>query len=541
MTVTVTDLRTEIDQADAVTGWTGSVSPSVFTTEPEPIELSAHLGQIISKTSGYLFHTHGANIDGTSPGVLVYVWVLSKGSPLSKASGGIGIVIGDGTDLVGYHLAGGDEAGFRHNTGNPYYQCLLIDTSQLSGFTNKKVWLGTDSLDMTALTDFGSEWDVGTAKAVGGVANCFTDAIRVGNEGLGVTGGADGTEGTFAEIVAEDASTADTKAYGVIRELSSGVYGVQGPLTFGDSTGTENCYFEDANVVVVFEDREIADDKYFIKLYGDSGYTNSFSLSDTTIKSAGPQVVCNFAGGNVDTLALDAVNFASLGKPITFSNGADATGHSVLNCVFTACGQIDPGQADFTSNTISSTTDSTSGALLMDSDATGTSNLSDLTFNSGGSGHAIYIPTGATGTYVLANFSYNGYGATDSTDAVVHNDSGGSVILQISGGDTPTYYNDATGSDTTVQQTVTFGISNIESGSEVRIYDEDTAGRPELDGTETSGTTFNYLYNSADAPINVSVVVFHLDYKPLFLYRTLPAADSALTVFQIPDRNYDNP
>jgi len=512
MAVTVTDNRTLIDEADLTTGWTGSVSPSPFTSEPSPVEFDTHLGQVISKTSGWLYHTHGSNIDGSGTGILVYVWVLSKGSPLPKASGGIGIVIGDGADLIGYHLAGGDEAGFRHNVGQPYYQCLLIDTSKLAAFTNKKIWVGTDTLVMTTLTDFGSEWDVGTAKAVGGVANCFTDAVRVGNGGLTITAGGSGTEGKFSEIAADDADAATTgKAYGIIRELSSGLYGVQGPLQFGDSAETADVYFEDDGAVVVFEAREIGNDKYRIDVEGASAYTNNFVLENSTVKSAGPYVTCNFAGGNVNTLTLTSVLFQDLVNSITFSNLADASGHEVDQCSFVNCGQIDPGDVDFSNNLISSTSASTTGGLLLDADAQGTSNLSNLSFISGGTGHAIYIPSGATGTYTLSGFSYSDYGSTGTTDAAVYNNSGGAVTLQINGGDSPTYYN-GTSATTTIINTKTLTVNVKDSNAiaipyaKVRIENSSTQTLI-TDGIANNLGVFTYSsYNyTGDEDVNIIV------------------------------------
>jgi len=375
MTVTVADLRTLIDAADGVAGWTTGTSFSLFTSSPPPIEATGHLGVVVNKTATYLEHTHGSTIDGTGIGVLVYVWVLQAAFPLTTANGGLGVVIGDGTNLVGYHLAGSDKKGFSHDEGSPYYQCLLLDTSVLP--TAQRVWIGADTITMSALTQFGFECDNGAGKALGGVANYFCDILRVGSEGLRIIGGTTaGDSGSFAEVAADDASTADAKAYGIIRALSTGVYGVQGPLTFGDSGGSADQFFEDNGSVVVFEDRDIADDKYFLLVEGGSG-TDSFILTNVTIQSAGPQVLTNFDGGSITTLTLTNVSFNSLGKTITFSNSGDASGHTVTNCTFFQCGQVDPGDVTMSGCTFqTSGSYGDEGALLFDAD--GTANISSL-------------------------------------------------------------------------------------------------------------------------------------------------------------------
>jgi hypothetical protein len=75
------------------------------------------------------------------------------------------------------------------------------------------------------------------SKGLGGGTNVAVDIIRIGNGGIVITGGTTSTRGKFVEIVVEDRSTANLKAHGIIREYSTNLYGVQGPLTFGASTG----------------------------------------------------------------------------------------------------------------------------------------------------------------------------------------------------------------------------------------------------------------------------------------------------------------
>jgi hypothetical protein len=86
-----------------------------------------------------------------------------------------------------------------------------------------------------------------------------------------------------------------------------------------------------------------------------------------------------------------------------------------------------------------------SGGII--NDATGavavvTASISGIVssaFNSAGTGHAIELT--ATGTYDWDGNTHSGYGADGTTDAVVYNNSGGTITINVNSGDTPTYLN----------------------------------------------------------------------------------------------------
>jgi hypothetical protein len=489
MSVTVTDTRTTYSNAEVDTGWTGGTSGTTVFAEADNSSIDT-----LNITTGQVYFTGGAiNLSNT----LVYVWSnnfalqgLWDATPPPNA-----LMLGDGTDQVSFKMAGINRKVFAHlDAGdgvNADWDCLVLDGSQAAvmdadGLTVELSGGGAfAALDLTNIVDVGSDFTT-LSKGLGGGVNVATDIIRYGNDGLRVTAGTTGDRGTFVEIIAEDSSSASGKAHGIIRTLSTGLYSCQGPLNFGVAAATD-CFFEDTGRVISFEDRNISDDKYYIKVIGDAGATNLFSLSGCTITTAGPLVQMNFEGGNIDTLLLDGNSFAGLGNSVTFSNSADATGHQVINNVFTGSGQIDPGDVTFTGNTITDTTNF-DGAVLLDAD--GSANWEDLTFNYGdgagspinGPGHAIYIPTGATGEYDFTNFTYNGYNVgNEEVDSALFNDSGGVVTINVLGGSSPTVLN-GSGSSTIINNPITFSVSNIETDSEVRVYDAPTQN--ELAGEE---------------------------------------------------------
>jgi hypothetical protein len=513
MAVTVTDRRLTIDVADTTTGWTNTGGGTLgSTTNPAGVDGTC-LSEIVSKTNTATYHTHGTGIDADSSntgsdqesstaktfnGLLIYMWVFQRGAPLTTSAGGLGVVVGDGTNTMAYYVAGNDEKGFSHDSVSPYFQCMVIDTNSSELPSSKGTVAGSEgSMSWGALTQFGGWADNGTEKAVGGVANYFWDAVRVGNWGLRIAGGTTGARGTFVEIATADEATSG--AYGVFRALSSGLYGAQSALTFGSTSA--DSYFEDSDFVLVFEDRPVADDKFFIDVEGDSGSTNVFILTNGTIKSAGPAVKLDFTNADINTLTLTGCLFADLKNSILFSNSTTASGHSVTGCTFNNIDQIDPGDVTFEYNTISNYQGSTSGALLLDAD--GTDNWTDLSFKSFGTGHAIYIT--AAGEYDFTNFTYDNYASSDGStgNEVIYNNSGGTVTLNISGGDTPTVRNGTGANTVLVIDPVTLGITVIDSADSTAVVGASVYVRV------SDGTNFPYQDSVTIASSGTTATVTH--------------------------------
>jgi len=535
MSVIVTDGRTIWDQADAET-WDGA-APTAYTEAPDPIESTASLGIVVStSTEDSYFTTTSINV---STGTQIFVWVLPQGIMDTKVLGGSQLLLGDGTNRVGFHLAGSDKAVFRYNNAGVNWQCLMIDTSQLFLFDNVDEHYteraGTlASLSLEAITQIGAVYKT-LVKAVGGVENCFTDIIRYGNQGLTITGGLTGARGTFLEVALEDSSTADQKAFGIIRELATNTYGCQSVLTFGQ-TGVGDSWFSDSGITLIFEDAFVSDSIYKINVLGNPtvGEETHFILDGSSIISAGPGVTLDFSSTGIDTLTLTNNLFKSLKNGILFGNDSYAASHIVTNNIFDVCGQIDPGDVEFKFNTISNTTNA-DGSLLIDAD--GTTNMDGLVFISDGTGHAIYIT--APGTYNFNNFTYSGYGITDSTDAVIYNNSGGAVTINVLGGDVPSYRN-GTSATTSVVASFTLTLTDLIEGAQVTIVK--SSDRTELQNSivGVSGEVI-YAHGGTDT---VDILLMDLDYDPNLsdIYDlVLPSSDSTIKFSMLDDLNFYNP
>lgn len=525
--LTATDARTTLSEADAITDWTSGCV--LYTADPDPIESTGCLGIIVSNALGGLRYAFPA---ADYSNTLIYVWMLAMGAMATKANQGSTILVTDGTNVIHYEIAGADVASFRHDlTQNVRWQCMVLDTDNLPDFY--EVSGSESSLDWGNLTGIGAGFRT-LAKAKGNVENCFVDVIRCGVGGLIITAGTSGDPGEFSEIAAEDADNSDDKALGICRQLGAGMFGLQGMLTFGDNAGSTATYFKDSNVTVAFEDRGLATNRYGIKVAGNSTGSTTFWLIDSILLCpSGVGAYLDASDADLQVLILDGVRISGFDQGVDFSADAtNAPNHDVLGCTFYGCDIIDPGKVVFERNTIQVPTNANGGILL---DADGTGAWGDLVFISDGSGHAIYIT--APGTYTFNNFTYSGYGADSTTDAVVYNNSGGAVTINVVGGDTPTVRN-GTSASTTVNNNTQVTLTGLMNPTEVRVYDHDTG--VEIAGQEdvTTGT-----YQFSDAAGNVvDIRIFAVNYKPAdILNFTIPTTDTSLPIQQVLDRSYSNP
>lgn len=506
MAVLITDNRTLVDEADATTGWTASDGVSVFTSAPDPVEATGSLGQQVSNTTETAYHTITTD-DLTD--TLVYCWLLPGGVIDSTVNGGIQIYLGDNTDNIGYHVGGSDGAGFRHDDGPVVWQCFVIDTGNLP--TDFTVYNGTEAnLTLTAITRIGNAFKT-LAKSVGGVENCFMDISFYGNGGLTITGGGSGTEGKFLEIAQQDRNEADwaagpsaaTGAFGICRELGTDLFGLQGQILFGD-TGTGSIDFEDGGVTVVFEDRGIGTNKYGITVQGGTGTTSVVwgTRDGTGLGSNGVSFVCptgvgaffTAADSDINTLGIYGCSFSGFDQGFDFTtNGTTGPNHEIFATSFSGCSQITVGQTEFKGNSISNTvaTGTTAGAVLIED----TTNVSDLSFTSGGTGHAIVIDDDTNSPFDFTNFTFTGYAATDGgtgNEALV-NRSGQPITINVSGGDAPTVDTTNSNGTVTINNNVTVTITVVDTGTNpiqdavVGVYNSGTAAELVNDETDVSG------------------------------------------------------
>lgn len=149
-------------------------------------------------------------------------------------------------------------------------------------------------------------------------------------------------------------------------------------------------------------------------------------------------------------------------------------------------------------------------------------------------GHAIEITQ--PGTFAFVGNTFEGYGLDGTTDAAIYNNSGGHVVLNVSGGgDTPTVRNGA-GATTEVVSGVTLTFVGVKAGSEIHIFDSNATLLASVESAVA-----NQTITLQATGIQVRVFIASLGYENLDIPYLVPASDSTVPVFQRIDRNYRNP
>lgn len=161
-------------------------------------------------------------------------------------------------------------------------------------------------------------------------------------------------------------------------------------------------------------------------------------------------------------------------------------------------------------------------------------NLSNVTWQQVGAGHAIEINT--PGTYSFTSLFFDGFGADGTNSAAVYNNSGGVVTINVTGsGDTPTVRN-GVGASTTINNAVTITLDGLIAGS--RVYIANTTDSVvlfnEVEATTTFTDTINYTGDKS-LLIRVRNASSATKYKPYQATGTLTSNGFSLTVNQVLD------
>ena len=542
MAVTVTKDLTDLYDAESTTGWT--TDDTVTTYSGFQREGTYCLGMQGSEGTVYAYKTI-TSIDLTN--TVIYSW-LNAGSVDTKANGGFRIIVGDGTNTIAYYVGGSDDYGFQIGA----WSSFVLDTSNPPA--NFAVLAGSEaSLDFSAITQIGVQFNV-PIKAVGSGDNVFFDICRYGH-GLIVGGGTSGDPGTFDEIAVDDASTAAGKAYGIIRKLQTGVYGVQGRLIIGDN-GTGDSYFKDTDSIVVFEDRAVPDIHYEFRVIGNGTGINSFILGNkvgsgdtaigsngVTITSAGPglKIDLDTYTANVNTLNIYGSKIFKASKGILLSS---VTTHEFIGNTVDQSGKVVANQCVIRNCTFSATTETPVGgigdsALLWNNNI----NIKNSSFRSNTSAtenpHGIQHPDAGTYTYDNLQFSGNDYDIEFSA-------SSGDLVINTTNGSNPGTYEITNGATSvTINNAVTLTITTKnESGNPIQgvnIRIETDPGKVLIsEGSTNSSGVYTYTYNY-NGDQNVKVIARQKGYKNNAAYDTITTNGLSVPFTMVRDNSINLP
>jgi hypothetical protein len=196
--------------------------------------------------------------------------------------------------------------------------------------------------------------------------------------------------------------------------------------------------------------------------------------------------------------------------PSFTTNGATITNNTFVNTKVTVAS---PAQA----------------ALISDSSFTKTT----------GTQHGIEIG-GTAANITLDGLTFTGYAVSNGStgnEAIYVNIASGSMTISIVGGGSVPSIRTA-GATVTVTASVTLTVSGLQTGSDVVIYEAGTT--TVLDSVDANGTsTWDYVYDAADAGNDIDIGVFKAGYRPFYIRTyTLPATDATVPVAQDVDLYY---
>ena len=503
MALSVVDNRIVLNQCDSTTGWTATDGPALFTTSPDPIEVSGCLAMQVSNRIEDAYTT--ITSDDYSGGGSLSIWIQDRAAFVSVALVGQAIQVGDGTNRIGYTVGGSDGTAFRHDTGPVKWACFLLDLANKPA--NFVEIAGAEaSLNEAAITQVGVYFET-NVKSVGGTDNCFWDIIRYADPGVGIEvyGGTLGTPETLDTLAALD--RADTNligALGIIRELGAGLYGIQGNINLGDPTTTNDTYIDIFGDVLTWEARNLSvANHYRWNWSGNSTGTTRIRVRNAVLTVAnGANAVLNIDDANLtDCEITDSVVRG-------FDQGINSGGSNPIltSNQFIDCGQIAMGGSDLSSSSVSGYVGTTGTGAVFYNEATNPNTLIDgMSFTMGTTlTHAIEFGTSSSLTINLTNINFSGYnttnGETTGNDAVLlFADTGADVTwtVNVSGGSGTISYKKSRATDTVnvVQNPVTTTITVVDftTNSAIQgaaVYLTAGAGGPLTQGTIIiNGTT----------------------------------------------------
>lgn len=431
----------------------------------------------------------------------IYIAIKDNGYDVAEVVGA-GIVLGDGTDRIGYSAGGSNALGLPYQKVFNVFKLDGSDAAANPGTADvgHHVFAGTEAnLNFAAITIVGYG-GIHNAKAQGNVANVFISGIyhiANGSYAATVSGGTSGTPETMADLVGDD----ETVGAGMFSNPIGSTYYIFAPTEWGDAgTGTSAFAGTDESWQYVGDNgggRAVGATHFPMRLVGNATGTNIFRQTRVVNQNVGTRCEFDWSDANFDEIALDGCSWNSFG--VITAPGQDVD-KNADNQTFNDCDQFIMNAMNMDTVTFNGAFDA-NGAVLLDTSGD-SNNAANLIFNSDGTGHAVEISV--AGTYDLDNWTYTGYGADGTTDAAIYISVNAAVTINIqNGGDTPTIRH--SGTAPTINNNVTVAVNGVAEGTSVKVIAYETVG------TITSGDVLSEGF--ADSTGEYS---FQLNYESAF-------------------------
>ena len=472
---TVTFDGTRVNNADSLTGWSGvqepdfvyqgsySVSVKVKTTEAGPYYSGTGYAFNTTRRTAILkvICTNFSNLNNT-PSTSAIMEVGSSTSAFYRYY--------IATDTT-YPITGG-------------WLIVPIDP-YLSGYRDATT--GTPNLSSIAYYSWQARY-TSTSKS----ENTAMDAIDFINNGTGLT--LTGTSGSFTDFVTFDEGTS-TNRYGII-STKEGIIFVTGVLTIGTATLTA---FTGSLKTLVFPSGRFDTGFCGIDL-GLQNASTTISLSACTFIGRGQAANDGASAdsrpdfgvtGTSGAATIDACLF------VNFNSIVLTSGVTLTDTTFNTCNALTQASATMDNCTFDSHTTVANTAFMT---ANNISLITNCSFVSGGTGHAIVI-TSTTGTpFTFTGNTFIGYGGTPgsnltsnsgSGDAAIYNLSGGAITINITGGGTTPSVRNGAGATTTINSNITITITVQDEGASPIIGAQVSAYKTSDNSTIITPTTTN--------------------------------------------------
>jgi len=482
-----TDL-TDITTAESTTGWSalGGGASGLATNADSSMQGVFGIGkQVSGAEKGQVFGSGGTTISSPRH---VYTWIFltTPGLADTLALRGLAVVIGNTTgNYCQYHVEGNDTYGAAGRVG----KCYPVDPSVYSSNTGSSPYRTQVGTPNGTFAQFGATANItGTIKG----ENLVVDAIRHGT-GVFVTAGTSPDPAADFDTLSitndyNDATNGYNR-WGIFTKVA-GSYELQGRLYIGfNSSLTEvQTTFTDSNRNIVIPDNPHVNSSFNQIQFGHASSVVTWNnINVTSLNSASPGTVSMSANDpQVDWNTCVFTDMAGF----TFRPSTTATG-----CTFRRCQSVsivNGGVLDTCTFDEATTT-----AVNMNSSQLG--NLTDCTFISDGTGHAVDIGTVTATASVNWNNFLSGYVAGTTGSPVTTGTSGNEAIrVTVNSGQTltinvgtgysiPSVKNDGTGSVNVVAGQVTTTITVTETDGtpieNARVYLIAGSGGPLSQGT----------------------------------------------------------
>lgn len=348
-----------------------------------------------------------------------------------------------------------------------------------------------------------------TFTATSKAENVAMDAIEYFDVGTGLTLiGGDGAsaDATFDDFVSFDEGTSSNR-YGIVRTVEGIIYTL-GFLTIG--TATETDFTDTTGGTMVFPDSRFGPGtvgvRWDIQNANSVMQTTGWSFvgrGSTTDADSRPDYVVTGAGASASA-TFDGCAWRN------FRNWTMVVGSTFNNCVFADGDLITHGTATIDGCTFSGATTADGEAYLTTTD---TDNISNSTFNFS-DGHAIVITDNTASPMNIDNLTFVGYGANDTNDAAIYNNSGGAITLESINGSSGITVRNGTGASTTVNDSVTVSVAGLTEGTSTKIIANETVGTVTIGDVLATGFanasgvfTYSQNYEGAFDPSGLDVIV----------------------------------